>query len=69
MNATTVGVDLAKNCFELAVADAQHRVQRRERLSRRQFERFFGNLPASRIVMEIVWFSASLGAHAAPART
>jgi transposase len=52
MNATTIGVDLAKNRFELAVADAQHRVQRRERLSRRQFERFFGNFPASRIVME-----------------
>jgi transposase len=52
MNATTVGVDLAKNRFELAVADAQHRVQRRERLSRRQFERFFGNFPASRIVVE-----------------
>jgi transposase len=52
MNATTIGVDLAKNRFELAVADAHYRVQRRERLSRRQFERFFGNFPASRIVVE-----------------
>ena len=30
----------------------QHRVQRRERLSRGQFQRFFGNFPACRIVME-----------------
>jgi transposase len=52
MNATTVGVDLAKNRFELAVADSEHRLHRRERLSRSQFQRFFGNFPASRIVME-----------------
>lgn len=52
MNATTLGVDLAKNRFELALADAQHRVQRRERLSRTQFPRFFGNLPPCRIIME-----------------
>jgi transposase len=51
VNATTVGVDLAKNRFELAVADAG-RIHRRARLSRAQFQRFFGNFPASRIVME-----------------
>lgn len=52
MNATTVGVDLAKNRFELAVADADHRIRRRERLSRAQFQRFFGNFQNCRIVME-----------------
>jgi transposase len=52
MNATTVGVDLAKNRFELAIADADYRIQRRERLSRAQFQRFFANHPQSLIVME-----------------
>lgn len=52
MNATTVGVDLAKNRFELAVADAEFRIQRRERLTRLQFARFFGNHPRSLVVME-----------------
>lgn len=52
MNATTVGVDLAKNRFELAVADAQGRIEQRTRLSRTQFGRFFGNHPKSLIVME-----------------
>ena len=42
MNATTVAVDLAKNVFELAVADA-HRVIERYRLTRGQFERWFAN--------------------------
>jgi transposase len=47
-----VGVDLAKNRFELAVADEQFRVGRRERLSRARFSQFFGNHPPSLIVME-----------------
>jgi len=52
MNATTVGVDLAKSHFELVVSDAGSRVQRRERMTRTQFSRFFANFPPSRIVME-----------------
>lgn len=52
MHATTVGVDLAKTRFEIAVADEQFRVQKRERLTRTQFCRFFANHPASLIVME-----------------
>ncbi len=52
MNATTVGVDLAKNRFELAVADGEFRIQRRARLMRLQFARFFGNHPRSLVVME-----------------
>lgn len=52
MYATTVGVDLAKNRFELAVADEQFRIGRRERLTRARFTQFFGNHPPSVIVME-----------------
>jgi transposase len=52
MHATTVGVDLAKNHFELAISDAQLNVRRRERLSRTRFAQFFGNFPPSLIVME-----------------
>jgi len=52
MHATTVGVDLAKTRFEIAVADQQFRIQRRERLTRNQFCRFFANCPPSLIVME-----------------
>lgn len=51
MNATTVGVDLAKNRFELAVADPSGRLER-HRLNRTRFGQFFGNRPPSRIVME-----------------
>jgi hypothetical protein len=36
MNATTVAVDLAKNVFELAVADGQWRIVERARLTRGQ---------------------------------
>ncbi|MFZ2507696.1 MAG: hypothetical protein WAW79_04375 [Steroidobacteraceae bacterium] len=53
MNTTTVGVDLAKSRFELAVADSEYRIQSRRRLTRVQFAQFFGNHPASRVVMEI----------------
>jgi transposase len=52
MNATTVAVDLAKNVFELAVADAQWRVIERHRLTRAQFERWFANREVKLVVME-----------------
>jgi hypothetical protein len=52
MHATTVAVDLAKNVFELAVADAHWRVVERHRLSRGQFERWFANRAVDRVVME-----------------
>ena len=52
MHATTVGVDLAKNVFQLAISEGPDRPLRRERLSRARFERFFVNFPPSRIVME-----------------
>ena len=52
MNATTTGVDLAKNCFELAVADERYRIQCRERFTRKRFTQFMGNHPRSLVVME-----------------
>lgn len=52
MNATTVAVDLAKNVFQLAIADEQWRVIGRERLTRSQFERYFANRQVRLVVME-----------------
>lgn len=52
MDATTVAVDLAKNVFELAVADAHWKVTERARLTRRQFERWFVNRSVGLVVME-----------------
>jgi len=43
MHATTVAVDLAKDVFELAFADAQHRIIERRRLSRRALARSLDN--------------------------
>ena len=43
MDATTVAVDLAKNVFEVAVADADWKVTERARLTRGQFQRWFAN--------------------------
>jgi transposase len=40
MDATTVAVDLAKDIFEVAVANRAGRIIERKRLTRRQFERF-----------------------------
>ena len=52
MNATTVAVDLAKNVFELAVADEKWQVVERARLTRAQFERWFNNRQVGLVVME-----------------
>jgi transposase len=56
MNATAaasiVGVDLAKTVFQLAIADENWRVVGRERLTRMQFERWFGNRAVGLVVME-----------------
>jgi len=50
--ASIVGVDLAKNVFQLAVADATWRMRESHRLSRHQFERFFVNRDVALVVME-----------------
>jgi transposase len=52
MHATTVAVDLAKNVFELAVADAEWRIVERHRLNRARFARFFVHRPPCQVVME-----------------
>lgn len=52
MKITTVGVDLAKNLFQLVGADEQYRVCSRQRFSRSKFSRWMANLPPCRVVME-----------------
>jgi transposase len=52
MDATTVGVDLAKNVFEIALADDRGHIFDRQRLNRARFDRFFVNRAPCRIVME-----------------
>ena len=52
MNANTVAVDLAKNVFQIAVADSTWRVVERHRLTRMQFERFFANRSIGLVIME-----------------
>lgn len=50
--ASIIGVDLAKNVFQLAVADSEWRLRETHRLTRAQFERFFANRAVSVVVME-----------------
>src|SRR5262245_7012291 len=52
MNRTTVAVDLAKNVYQLAVADPTWRTLERHRLTRTQFERFFANRSVGLVIME-----------------
>ena len=52
MNATTVAVDLAKNLFQLAYADANWKLMGTARLSRSQFRRCFQNSSVSLVIME-----------------
>jgi transposase len=52
MNPTTAAVDLAKNVYQVAVADASGRVIEQHRLTRTQFERFFANRSIDRVIME-----------------
>jgi transposase len=47
-----VAVDLAKNVYQLAVANDQWQVLERHRLTRTQFERFFANRSCKLILME-----------------
>lgn len=52
MHITTIGVDLAKRSFELAIADEQYRITERLRLSRRRFEQFIATRAESLFVLE-----------------
>lgn len=52
MSTVTIAVDLAKNVFEIAVAGRAGTVHERKRLSRPQFEQFWGARAPCRVVME-----------------
>ncbi len=53
MDATTVAVDLAKDIFEVTLANRAGRVIDRRRLTRRQFDGFINSLPAgTEVIME-----------------
>lgn len=53
MDATTVAIDLAKDVFQVAVANRVGRIVNRQRLTRRQFERFIETLDAeTAVIME-----------------
>jgi transposase len=50
--AVRVGIDLAKDVFELAFADASGRIIERKRLGRKAFDSCLDNRPPLRVVME-----------------
>ena len=52
MSTVTIAVDLAKNVFELAIASRAGTIRQRKRLSRPQFEQFWGTQTPCRVVME-----------------
>jgi transposase len=53
MEATTVAIDLAKDVFEVALANRAGQIRERKRLTRPRFERFLNELPAgTEVVME-----------------
>jgi transposase len=52
MPTLTIAVDLAKNVFELAVAGRAGTIRQRKRLSRAQFEQFWGTQAPCRVVLE-----------------
>ncbi len=52
INGATVGVDLAKSVFQLAVADGAWKVMESHRLTRTQFERWFVNRRVDLVIME-----------------
>jgi transposase len=52
MKITTVGIDLAKNLFQVHAVDERGKAVLRKQLRRRQVAAFFGNLPPCMIGME-----------------
>jgi transposase len=52
MDPTTVGVDLAKSVFQLALADQHGHLIGHRRLSRPQFDRFLATTPPCRLILE-----------------
>ncbi len=66
--AIIIGVDLAKNVFQLHGAGADGSVVFRKKLSRVQFHKFMAEHPPSTVVNGGVWRFALLGARTCPAR-
>ena len=52
MKRRTLGIDLAKNCFQVSVSDSTGKVSERHRFNRAQFTEFMAQLPVSRILLE-----------------
>jgi transposase len=52
MEATTIGIDLAKSVFHVCASDRQGRVMWRKKTTRRGLEAMLAELPPSRIAME-----------------
>ena len=52
MSRVTIAFDLAKNVSEVAVAGRAGAIRERKRLTRPQFEQFWGSRPSCRVVME-----------------
>jgi transposase len=52
MDATTVAVDVAKNAFEVVIANRDWHISERHRFSRTRFLRFLRTTPRARVVME-----------------
>jgi hypothetical protein len=68
MDATTVAIDLAKDVFEVALANRAGRIVERKRLTRTRFERFLDELPAgTEVVMEACGTARDWGAGVRPA--
>ncbi|MES9853608.1 MAG: hypothetical protein ABW170_17465 [Candidatus Thiodiazotropha sp. L084R] len=53
MDATTIGIDLAKNVFQIHAADARGKTVFVKRLSRKHFMPFFANVPPCLIGVEV----------------
>jgi transposase len=53
MDVTTIGIDLAKNVFQIHAADARGKTVFIKRLSRKHFRPFFANLPPCLIEVEV----------------
>jgi transposase len=52
MKSRIISVDLAKDVFEVAIANGRYQIQQRHRLSRKQFSRFLATEPPSLVLME-----------------
>ena len=52
MNIMTLGIDIAKNVFQLCGADASGKIVLRKRLTRSKLQEYLVQLPCCRVVME-----------------